>query len=273
MTRAFEQFNHPDDVKVCCAAVYDSPWTRLLLGDSFHPGGLALTTKIGQLLQLTPDDHVLDVAAGQGMSAIHLAQTFGCRVTGLEYSQKAVAAGQTAVAQAELSHLVTLQQGDAESLPFDAAHFDVLLCECAFCTFPNKPAAAAEMARVLKPNGRLGISDLTRQGELPPELNTLMAWIACIADAQPISTYQQYLENAGLSVTAVMKQDKALADMVKDVQGKVLGAELMVKLKKIAWPNADFSLAKTIAKSAAEQVGKGTLGYAVLIGTKGIARP
>ena len=57
-----------DFVKACCTAVYESEYTKLLLGNSFHPGGMALTERLGALLELKPTDHVLDVATGQGSS-------------------------------------------------------------------------------------------------------------------------------------------------------------------------------------------------------------
>src|SRR5260370_41659650 len=76
---------HTDELKACCAAVYASDWARLLLGESFHPGGLALTERLGTLLDLGPGKRVLDIAAGQGSSAIFLAQRFGCEVIGAEY--------------------------------------------------------------------------------------------------------------------------------------------------------------------------------------------
>ncbi len=74
-----------DEVKACCAAAYASDWARHLLGESFHPGGLLLTKRLGTLLDLGPGKHLLDVAAGKGASAIFLAQQFGCEVNGVEY--------------------------------------------------------------------------------------------------------------------------------------------------------------------------------------------
>src|ERR1039458_8133716 len=66
-------------VKQCCATFYGSDLARMLLGDSFHPGGTTLTTQLGELLTLTPESHVLDVASGRGTSAFHITETFGCR--------------------------------------------------------------------------------------------------------------------------------------------------------------------------------------------------
>jgi hypothetical protein len=66
------------DLKSCCAPLYESDFVRLLLGGSFHPGGLKLTTRLGQLLKLGEHSQVLDVACGKGASAILLADTFAC---------------------------------------------------------------------------------------------------------------------------------------------------------------------------------------------------
>ncbi|VAW30972.1 hypothetical protein MNBD_CHLOROFLEXI01-4957 [hydrothermal vent metagenome] len=259
--------NMDDEVlKLCCTAVYESEWTALLLGDSFHPGGLALTTRLGQLLNLSAADHLLDVAAGRGTSAIHLAKTFGCRVTAVEYGKQAVVAAETAVSAAGVAHLVTIEHGDAEALPCADNQFDALICECAFCTFPDKQTAVSEFARVLKPSGRIGLSDLTRSGKMPAELEGLLGWIACIADAQPIEKYTAYLENGRFQVNHVENHDGALADMIRSIQGKLLGAEIMIGLNKLTLPDLDFAQAKSIARHAAQAVRQGKLGYALLVG-------
>ena len=70
----------PPDIKLCCAAAYDSDIAKLLLGASFHPGGVKLTERLGQLLNLKPGIRILDVAAGTGTSGIFLAERFGCEV-------------------------------------------------------------------------------------------------------------------------------------------------------------------------------------------------
>lgn len=261
--------HHPaETVKTCCATLYESDWARLLLGDSFHPGGLALTGRLGELLGLRPGWRVLDVAAGQGASAIFLARRFGCQVVGVDFSADLVA---EAIAQAEstgLADRVCFEQGDAESLRFDAGTFDAVICECAFCTFPDKPAAAREFARVLRAGGRIGLSDLTRSGPLPPALDGLLAWIACIADARPIDEYVAHLERAGFALDSVEPHDAVLGELVRNVRTKLLGAELLVKLKKLDLPGADLDQAKAVARSAAQAVGEGRLGYALMVGTR-----
>lgn len=257
------------EIKSCCASVYQSEWARLLLGDTFHPGGTVLTTHLGSALGLEPDLRVLDVAAGQGTSAIHLAQRFGCRVLGIEYSPVAVERALQTAQEAGITDLVAFEQGDAEQLPVPAASFDAVVCECAFCTFPNKTQAASEFARVLAPGGRLGLSDLTRMGEIPEELQGLLAWIACIADAQPLESYVRYLTGVGLTIQLVEQRDDALYDLVRDIQAKLLGTELLVKLNKITLPGElDLEQAKTMAKAAAAAIQSRRFGYTVITAAK-----
>jgi arsenite methyltransferase len=256
------------DIKACCTALYESDWARLLLGDSFHPGGLALTERLGQLLDLQPGQRVLDVAAGKGTSAIFLAQRFGCQVVGVDYGLDSVKAATDQAAKVGVSQSVYFEQGDAEKLHFSVGSFDAVLCECAFCTFPDKATAATEFARVLRPGGRVGLSDLTRSGPLPPTLEGLLAWMACLADARPVEEYTAYFEQAGLTVEQVELHNVALGELIKTIQGKLLGTELLVNLKKLDLPGADFAQAKSLARAAAEAVRRGQLGYALLVASK-----
>jgi arsenite methyltransferase len=124
---------------------------------------------------LGPRFQLLDVAAGRSTSAIHLAQRFGCSVVGVDYGDATVAAAHAATARAGLGDRVQFVTGDAERLPCADGAFDAVICECAFCTFPDKQAAATEFARVLRSGGRVGLSDLTRTGPLPPDLQGLLA--------------------------------------------------------------------------------------------------
>lgn len=256
-------------VKSCCARLYESDFIRLLLGDSFHPGGLQLTSRLGQLLNLTAGSRVLDVASGKGTSALHLVTTFGCEVTGVDYSRENVQVANDATHAPGVGGRVSFKEGDAERLPFADASFDAIVCECAFCTFPNKPLAAAEFARVLKRGGRVGISDITRSLKLPPELDTLMSWIACIADAQPIQGYTELLSAAGFNVDCIEPHDEALTEMVHQIRKKLLFIEIAAGLKKIELPpGVDFAAVKKVATGALRAIEQRQLGYAIIAAGK-----
>lgn len=251
-------------VKSCCASLYQSDWARLLLGESLHPGGLALTNRLGSLLRLDAASVVLDVACGRGASAIYLAQTFGCQVIGIDLGAENVAAARQVAQQTGLDALTEFRTGDSEAMPLDDASVDAVICECAFCTFPDKVRGAAEFARVLRPDGRVGLSDLTRSGELLPELESLLAWIACIADAQPVEEYAVCLERAGFTGTSIDNHDEALTQMVSDIRQRLLAAELLAKLGSVELPFGDFEQAKSMARVAAEAVRSGQLGYSIM---------
>jgi arsenite methyltransferase len=153
-------------------------------------------------------------------------------------------------------------------MPFGDDEFDALICECAFCTFPDKATAAGEFERVLRPGGHLGISDVTRTGNLPEQLNGLLAWIACLGDARPVEHYVEYLRRAGLMVESVENRDEALIEMIRGIRTKLLGAELMVRLEKLELPGADFEEAGRIARVASKAAENGQLGYSLILSQK-----
>lgn len=261
------QADNAQTLKQCCAQLYESDLARFLLGDSFHPGGLALTRRLGELLHLGPQSRVLDVACGKGASAVFLAEHFGCEVVGVDYSDQNITQANGLAAAKRLTR-VHCEQGDAEALPFRNSSFDAIVCECTFCTFADKSAAAREFARVLGPGGQVGLSDLARASALPRELDGLLAHIACVADAQTIEGYQAYLCEAGLSASVVEKHDEALHETVQQVRSKLLVAEVMVGLKKLDLPGVDIVAAKQMAKSAQEAIRRGQLGYVLISAIK-----
>jgi arsenite methyltransferase len=124
-----------ETVKQCCARLYESDFAKILLGDSFHPGGVKLTERLGLLLGLTSQSRVLDIASGKGTSALFFAERFGCEVLGIDYSGQNVQAANVAAADKGLATYVDFREGDAERLPVEDASFDAVICECAFCTF------------------------------------------------------------------------------------------------------------------------------------------
>ena len=255
-------------VKQCCAQLYESDLARILLGDSFHPGGLNLTKRLGDILQLTPGTCVLDVACGKGTSAVFLSEHFGCHVTGIDYSDQNVAQANALAAAKGMASRVRCERADAERLGFMAESFDTVICECAFCTFPDKSAGASEFARVLRPGGRVGLSDITRVPNLPQELDGLLARIACIAGAQPTARYQAYLRSAGLDPNFVELHNEALTEMIQQVRGRLFGAEILTGLEKLDLPGVDFQAAKQMAKAAQEAVERGQLGYVLIAAVK-----
>jgi arsenite methyltransferase len=220
-------------------------------------------------MRLGPGDRVLDVACGRGASAVHLAESFGCRITGLDYGAENVAAAEAYAAARDVAHLTAFRRGDAEELPFDDAVFDAVISECSFCTFPDKTMAAMEMARVLRPGGRLGLTDMTVNGTLPEELQSLLAWVACVAGAGTPKEYVATLREAGFDHFTIEDQRDALLRIVDDVRRKLLGVELAVGLGKLDLGDLDLSGGKRLARRAVELIESGVVGYTLITAKKG----
>jgi ubiquinone/menaquinone biosynthesis C-methylase UbiE len=206
----------------------------------------------------------LDVACGRGASAVHLAEHFGCHVTGLDYGAENVADAEAHANQKGVAHLTTFRQGDAEGLPFDDGSFDTVVSECSFCTLPDKATAAAEMARILGPGGRLGLTDMTVSGPLPDDIRNLLAWVACVAGAGPPEEYVATLRAAGFAGFTVEDQREALLEMVDDVRRKLLGVELAVGLGKLDLGDLDLGEGERLARRAVELIEEGAVGYTLI---------
>lgn len=149
----------PAQLESCCAQTYGSDVVALLLGESYHPGGLSLTRRLATALGLRPGQRVLDVAAGPGATARLLAGEYGALVDGIDLSSAVVARARSMAQRAGLGDTARFHVGDAERIPLPDSQFDAVVCECALCTFPDKPAAAVEIARVLRVGGRVGLTE------------------------------------------------------------------------------------------------------------------
>jgi SAM-dependent methyltransferase len=256
------------EIKQCCARLYESDVVRRLLGESFHPGGTALTERLGTLLRLSPQDLVLDAASGNGTSSLFIAQRFGCRVIGVDLSAENVQRATAEASRLGLSDRVRFEIGDAERLPLNDATVDAVVCECAFCTFPDKPAAAREFARVLGPRGRVGLSDITRTPGLPGELTDLMSWIACLGDARSAETYTDWLAGAGLTNAVVEHHDDALVAMIRGIGMRLFATEVLTAVGKLDIEGIDLVAANGLLKQANAAVSERRLGYVIVCTTK-----
>ena len=198
--------NHVQQAKACCADLYQSDLARMLLGDSLHPGGLRLTNRLGRLLGLNRGAWVADLASGRGASASAIARTFHCRVIGIEYGREALAMARQMVLDAPVPADTRFVQGDAEMPPLKPESLDAAFAECSLSIFPNKQLATDQAAGLLKPGGRLGITDVTVEpGFLPEELDNRLGQMLCVTGALGVEGYAQLLSNAGL--TNIYRED------------------------------------------------------------------
>ena len=252
-----------DDVKACCALSYQSDVVALILGESYHPGGLELTRRLARALDLRTGQKVLDVASGPGATAFLLAAEFGVEVEGVDLGQQSVAGANVKAAERAGDDRVRFAVGDADQLPLADGTVDAGVCECAFCTFPDKPTAAKELARVLRPGGRLGLTDVALDPtRLDEELKSMAGWVACLADARPLEEYCALLEAEGLRVTRTEHHDEALARMIEQIDARLVAFRMA---KVPALETIDFDQARRRVASAARAVDAGIAGYKLLV--------
>jgi arsenite methyltransferase len=251
------------DAKACCAALYQHPAVRWLLGDELHPGGAATTRRALQLIGVGPEDRILDVASGTGVSALLAAREIGCEVVGVDYSEGAVAGANDVADRENPSHAVGFVRGDAEALPLPAASFDAVLCECSLSSFPDKPRALAEMGRVLKPGGRLALSDVVvDRARLPEALDGPLAAFACVGEALSERGYEQLLTSAGFRLIAVESRDEDAAALAARVEDRLRGARLLGLDRAAGSPMATSDAIEAVA-AARRAIADGVLGYAI----------
>ena len=255
---------NPAACQPCCALFYELPLTTLLLGESFHPGGNRLTRQLAEQTLVGPGSRVLDVACGPGNSTRLLADEFGATVTGVDYSEPLLQTARQISAAAGLSQRVDFQHADAQQLPCADQEFDVVFCECALCTFADAPRALAEMLRVLKPGGRLALSDIIINAPLPQELQSTLGQALCIAGARALGAYQDLIVAAGFKPPRCYDVSHVLLDTVQQIEQRLQLAEVITSLQQTSLP-AEFGKPGDALDSARHFIRSGGLGYTLFV--------
>lgn len=161
---------------------------------------------------LRPGEVVVDLGCGGGLDVFLAAQKVGPtgKAIGIDMTPQMIALSRRNAAKSGLTN-VEFHQATIDKLPLPNDSVDVIISNCVINLAPDKKAVFAEMARVLKPGGRVAISDIALKKALPPELGeNLMAYVGCVAGAILIDDYLQGLANAGFRDVAVIDSGKDL---------------------------------------------------------------
>jgi len=155
--------------------------------------------------EVQPGDVVLDLGSGAGMDLLLAAQKVGPggHVIGVDMTDTMVARARRNVAGAGLAN-VEVRKGLIEDLPVADASVDWVISNCVINLSPEKDRVFAEIARVLRPGGRIRVSDIVARG-LPPHLaGSRRLYSSCLAGAIDEEAYARGLQDAGLTGVTVI---------------------------------------------------------------------
>ena len=158
------------------------------------------------LANLKPGEVVLDLGAGAGVDVFLAANKVGPtgRVIGVDMTEEMVDKAKN-IARDHGYRNVEFRLGEIENLPVEDESVDVILSNCVINLSPDKSRAFREAYRVLKPGGRLTVSDIVSQGTLPAEIrNNPDAWACCIGGALERQEYLNKINAAGFNDIQVL---------------------------------------------------------------------
>jgi SAM-dependent methyltransferase len=162
------------------------------------------------LAELVPGETVLDLGSGGGLDCFLAARKVGetGQVIGVDMTPEMLNKARANAARLKANN-VEFRQGYLEALPVDDHSVDVVISNCVINLSPDKPQVFREIFRVLRPGGRVAVSDIVTNGPLSEEMkNDMDAWGACIAGAIDMNEYTTELAQAGFGKVQVQPRDE-----------------------------------------------------------------
>ena len=203
----------------CCGPAAPAQVGSLRLGYSARalvsvPAGADLGLGCGNpraLASLQPGETVLDLGSGAGFDAFLAAPAVGPhgRVIGVDMTPAMVSKARDNAETGGYTN-VDFRLGEIENLPVADATVDVIISNCVINLSPDKPAVFAEAFRVLRPGGRLAISDVVASADLPDEIrHDLALYSGCVAGATPVSHLEEMIAAAGFDDIRIAPKDES----------------------------------------------------------------
>ena len=211
------------DTSNCCSAE-----------NSLYPADLLATLPDGEstvsygcgdpitLAALQPGQTVLDLGSGAGLDCFFAAKKVGetGKAIGVDMTPEMIERAQSSAKRLKIQN-VEFRQGYLEELPVESNTVDVIISNCVINLAPDKSKVFAEAIRVLKPGGKLAVSDIVTDGPLPDSIKqSLSAWAGCVAGAVEAKDYISMMESVGftnISITPVFFEKETIDSAINDM--------------------------------------------------------
>ena len=131
------------------------------MGTTVHGGSLKATKDLVQLCHINEESYILDVGCGVGITACYLAKEYGCRVLAIDISERMIDRAKERAKRKGAEDKIEFRLGDAQNLPFNDDLFDVVISESVTAFVADKQGAVNEYVRVTKPDGYIGLNEIT----------------------------------------------------------------------------------------------------------------
>jgi len=209
----------------CCGSASDVDATALGIGYSKEdlavaPEGANLGLGCGNptaLAELRPGEVVIDLGSGAGFDAFLCARRVGPtgRVIGIDMTPEMLEKARRSAEKTGATN-VDFRQGYIEEVPVAEKTADVVISNCVVNLSPDKPRVLREAFRVLKPGGRLRISDIATRRPLPREVrDDVRALCACLAGCLTLDEYRTFLEKAGFTaIELAVSKSRTVDDLL-----------------------------------------------------------
>ncbi len=172
------------------------------------------------LAELQPGEVVLDLGSGGGIDCFLAARQVGTegKVIGLDMTTDMIKLARRNAKKMGVTN-VDFRYGEMEEMPLPDASVDVIISNCVINLSPDKDAVFAEAFRVLRPGGRLSVSDMVVDGDLPSAIrNRLDAWAGCVAGALDEGVYLDKIRSAGFEDVEVLSRSFAALDDIAEAE-------------------------------------------------------
>jgi len=181
------------------------------------------------LASLRPGETVLDLGSGGGIDCFLAARRVGPegRVIGVDMTPEMIRLARENAVKSGLKN-VEFRQGEIESLPLENGSVDAAISNCVINLSLDKERVFREIYRVLKPGGRMMVSDIVLDGELPAKIKTSMAaYTGCIGGALQRRDYLDAIAKAGFTQVEIQAEDRVPVDLWADFpeEAKTLSRE------------------------------------------------